>query len=59
VVTVIIGVYNSVSVIITVLKSITRRCLVKTKDFYVSCGYSDIWNVSFSGADIAGCGGDL
>jgi hypothetical protein len=32
VVTEIIGVHNSVSVIITVLKSVTRKSLMKTKD---------------------------
>jgi hypothetical protein len=32
---------------------------VKTKDFYVSCGYSDIWRVWFSGTVIVGCDGDL
>jgi hypothetical protein len=41
------------SVIITVLKSITRKRLVKTEDFCMSCGYSDIWSMWFSG-----CGGD-
>jgi hypothetical protein len=32
---------------------------VKTKDFYVSCVYSDIWSVWFSGSVIVRCGGDL
>jgi hypothetical protein len=31
---------------------------VKTKDFYVSYGYSDIWSVWFSGTVGVGCGGD-
>jgi hypothetical protein len=39
----------SESVIITVLKSIAKKRLVKTEDFYVSCRYSDIWSVGFSG----------
>jgi hypothetical protein len=58
VVTVIFWVYNSVSVIIIVLKSVTRKRLLKTEDFYVSCGYSDIWSVWFSGTVIVGCDGD-
>jgi hypothetical protein len=44
---VIFGVYNSVSVIITVLKSVTRKHLVTAEDFYVCCGYSDNWRVWF------------
>jgi hypothetical protein len=48
VVAVIFGVYNSLRVIITVLKSIAKKCLVKTEDFYVCCGYSDNWRVWFS-----------
>jgi hypothetical protein len=37
----------SKTVIITVLKSVAQKRLVKTKDFYVNCGYSDtrIWSV--------------
>jgi uncharacterized protein YunC (DUF1805 family) len=54
----ILSVKLSESVIITVLKSVTRKRLVKTKYFYVSCGYSDIWSVWFSGTVIIGCGGD-
>jgi glycopeptide antibiotics resistance protein len=38
VVTVIFRVYNSVSVIITVLKSIAKKRVLKTEDFYVCCG---------------------
>jgi glycopeptide antibiotics resistance protein len=34
------GVYNSVSVIITVLKLVTKKRLVKTENFYVCCDYS-------------------
>jgi hypothetical protein len=58
VVTVIFGMHNSVSVIITVLKAVSRKCLVKTEDFYVDCGYSDIWSVWFSGTVVVGSGGD-
>jgi hypothetical protein len=47
----------SETVIITVLKSVTIKRLVRTKIFYVSCGYSDIWSVWFSGTVIVGCGG--
>jgi hypothetical protein len=32
---------------------------VKTENFYVSFGYSDIWSVLFTGTVIVGCGGDL
>jgi hypothetical protein len=46
VVTVIFGLWFSETVIITVLKSVTRKRLVKTKHFYVSCGYSDNWSKS-------------
>jgi hypothetical protein len=31
---------------------------VKAEDFFVSCDYSDIWSVWFSGTVIIGCGGD-
>jgi hypothetical protein len=41
-----------------VLKSVTRERLVKTKDFYMSCIYSDNWRVWFSGTVRVGCGGD-
>jgi hypothetical protein len=47
-----------VSVIIIVLKSFAKKRLVKTEDFYISCGYNDIWNVWFIGTVIVGCGGD-
>jgi hypothetical protein len=30
---------------------------MKIKDFYVSCVYSDIWSVWFSGTVIVGCVG--
>jgi hypothetical protein len=53
------SVYVGETVIITVLKLVTRKSLMKTKDFYMSCGYSDIWSVWFSGTVIVGCGGDL
>jgi hypothetical protein len=56
--TVIFGVRISETIIITVLKSVMRKRLVKTKDFCGSCGYSDIWRVWFSGTVIVGCGGD-
>jgi hypothetical protein len=46
------------TVLSTVLKSVTRKRLVKAKDFYVSCVYNDIWSVWFSGTVIVGCGGD-
>jgi hypothetical protein len=43
VVTVIIGsVQFSETVIIIVLKSVTRKRIVKTGDFYICCGHSDI-----------------
>jgi hypothetical protein len=32
----------------TVLKSVAKKRLVKTKDFYVICGYSDNWSVWFN-----------
>jgi hypothetical protein len=41
-----------------VLKSVARKRLVKTKDFYVNCDYNDNWNVWLSGTVIVGCGGD-
>jgi hypothetical protein len=31
-----------------VLKSVIRKRLLKTEDFHVCCGYTDIWNVWFS-----------
>jgi hypothetical protein len=43
------------TVIITVLNSVTRQRLMKTEDFYVSCGYNDIWSMWFSGSVIVGC----
>jgi phage anti-repressor protein len=52
------SVWFSETVIITVLKSVAKKCLVKTEDFYVSCDYSDNWSVWFSGTVIVGCGGD-
>jgi hypothetical protein len=36
------------TVIIIVLKSVTKKRLVMKKDFCVSCGYSDIWRLWFS-----------
>jgi hypothetical protein len=47
-------VWFSGTVIITVLKSVAKKCLVKAEDFYVSCDYSDIWSVRFSGIVIIG-----
>jgi hypothetical protein len=38
-------IYFSETVIITVLKSVARKRVVKTKDFYVNCVYCDIWSV--------------
>jgi hypothetical protein len=35
------------SVIISVLKSVAKKRLVKTEDFYVCCGYSDNWRLWF------------
>jgi hypothetical protein len=32
---------------------------VKTKDFYLSCGYGDILGVWYSGTVMVGCAGDL
>jgi hypothetical protein len=45
---VITGVCYSDTVIRTVIKSVTRKSLVKTEDFNVSYGYSDNWSVWFS-----------
>jgi hypothetical protein len=42
----------------TGLKSVVKKRLVKTKDCYVSSGYSDILTVWFSGTVIVGCGSD-
>jgi phage anti-repressor protein len=36
------------TVIITVLKSVAKKHLLKTEDFYVRCDYSDNWSVWFS-----------
>jgi hypothetical protein len=41
-----------------VLESVAKKRLVKTEIFHVRCGYSDIWNVWFSGTVTVGCGGD-
>jgi hypothetical protein len=38
----------SETVIITASKSVTRKRLVKTEDFGVCCGYSEIWRVWIS-----------
>jgi hypothetical protein len=38
----------SVTVIITVLKSVDRKRLVKTEVFYVNCDCNDNWSVWFS-----------
>jgi hypothetical protein len=45
VVTLIIAEYNCESVIITVLKCVAKKRLLKIEDFYVCCGYSDNWSV--------------
>jgi phage anti-repressor protein len=42
------GVWFSETVIITVLKSVAGKIPVKTKDFSMSCDYSDNWSVWFS-----------
>jgi phage anti-repressor protein len=52
------SVWFSEIVIITVLKSVAKKRLVKTEDFYVRCDYSDNWSVWFSGTVIVGCGGN-
>jgi hypothetical protein len=57
-VTVIFGVCSSVRLIIAVLKSVAKKCLVKTEDLHASCGYSDIWSVWFSGTVVVTCGGN-
>jgi hypothetical protein len=41
-----------------VLKSVARKRLLKTKDFYVSCDYNDNWSVWLSGTVIIGYGSD-
>jgi hypothetical protein len=50
---------NSEAVIITVLKLVARKRLMKREDFYVSCDYNNNWSVWFSGTVIVGCSGDL
>jgi hypothetical protein len=40
-----LSVWFSEIVIITVLKSVARKRLVKTEDFYVSCDHTDNWSV--------------
>jgi hypothetical protein len=52
-------VWFSGTVVITVLKSVAKKRLVKSKDFYGSCDYSDNWSVWFSVTVIVCCGGDL
>jgi hypothetical protein len=52
------SVWFSETVIITLLKSVAKKRLLKTKDFYVSCDYSNNWNVWFSVTVIIGCGDD-
>jgi hypothetical protein len=42
------SVWFNEAVIITVLKSVAKKCLLKTKYFSVSCDYSDNWSVWFS-----------
>jgi hypothetical protein len=51
-------VWFSETVIITVLKPVAKKRLVKTKDIYVDCDYNDNWNVWFGGTVVVGCGGD-
>jgi phage anti-repressor protein len=53
------SVWFSETVIITVLKPVAKKRLVKTKDVYVRYDYSDNWSMWFSGTDIVGRGGDL
>jgi phage anti-repressor protein len=48
VITVVIGVWFIETVIITVLKSVAKKRIVKTKDLSVSCDYSDNSSVWFS-----------
>jgi hypothetical protein len=52
------SVWFSETVIITMLKSVAKKRLLMTKDFYVSCGYNDNLSVWFSGTVIVGCVGD-
>jgi hypothetical protein len=47
------------TVVITVLKSVAMKRLVKTKDFYVSYDHSDNWSVWFSDTVIFVCDGYL
>jgi hypothetical protein len=47
-----------VTVVITVLKYVAKKRLVATKDFSLSCDYSDNWRVWFSGTVIFGFGSD-
>jgi hypothetical protein len=41
-------VWFSETLIINVLKSVAKKRLVKTEDFYVSCDYNDNWSVWFT-----------
>jgi hypothetical protein len=41
-----------------VLKSVARKRLLKSKDFYMSCDYNDNWSVWLSGTVVIGYGGD-
>jgi hypothetical protein len=52
------SVWFNETVIITVLKSVARKRMVKSKHFYVSCDYNDNWSVWFSGTVVVGYGGD-
>jgi hypothetical protein len=40
------------------LKYVAKKRQVNTRDLYLSCDYSDIWSVWFSGTVINGYGGD-
>jgi hypothetical protein len=49
-------VWFSETIVITVLKSVARKHLVKTEDFYVRCDHNDNWSVWFNATVIVGCG---
>jgi hypothetical protein len=52
------SVWFSETVIITVLKSVARKRLLKTEKHYVCCSYCDIQSVWFSEAVTVACDGD-
>jgi hypothetical protein len=55
-VTVLFGMCGLVRLVIAVLKSVTRKRLLKTEDF-VCCSSSDIWSVCCNWTVIVACGG--